>query len=148
MKKIIRLTESDLVRLIKRVIKEETKSDCSSTGNPEVFESDMCTEGFSEMSRNIAFGVANACSCLVGGVSYYIQNWDENKLLDQLSKINSESLYNEVNEILACIMDAQGWKNIYNDNEPYPLVKIVSLISTSPDLKSKMSKILKRFKPN
>lgn len=76
-KKIVRLTENDLVRLVKKIVKEQTLSyDSKSMGCIDWTEKDcMCMNGFSQDSSIIIEEIAEACDCTFN----YFSSWDYKK---------------------------------------------------------------------
>ena len=118
MKKITRITENDLTRLVKKIIKEESskKNKCSS------FETSECAtqiKGDSEVSL-IVNDILLACNCLQ---YYYLSYWDSNLFYRAVSKIANacggpssspcnagQKMYNKVESTLKCFIKKAGWK--------------------------------------
>jgi hypothetical protein len=113
MKKIIRLTESDLVRLVKRVIKEqETNTD--SEGNEWVRDINICLSQSPSDIREILKGLYEMTN---GFNASKLSNWDEEGITNSLLKIRDKRQYNQVNKSMYCVAGVNahepgGWGNI------------------------------------
>ena len=105
MKNVIRLTERDLTRIVRLVIKEEMGSGC--TG--EEFESNMCVGADAGMEDknaiNIANQIAKACDCFS---NLYFSDWDEIAFVSAIEKIKDKNTFNNVNTIIYCYMKGNG----------------------------------------
>ena len=120
MARIIRLTENDLMRIVKRVIKEG-----SSKCYGEAFESDLCSEFYDEQSSTIALYIAEACGCLSNNIIISnLQNWDEKSFETTVLSIKDRGTYQRVNKILHCFMKANGWKQVDPDPLKYLTIQI------------------------
>lgn len=108
MKKIIRLTESDLTRLVRRVIKEQSDMrnlsiiyDCSGVDESEVELSEI---------NSIVDGLYDATNGLE-----FDSDWDESGIVQTLEQGNSR-LAKSANQLLACFMKRMNIPII--DNNP------------------------------
>ena len=108
MKKIIRLTESDLTRLVRRVIKEQSDMrnlsiiyDCSGLDASEVELSEInsIVDGLYDATNGLDFG----------------SNWDENGIVQALEQGDGR-LAKSANQLLACFMKRMSIPIV--DNNP------------------------------
>jgi hypothetical protein len=108
MKKIIRLTESDLTRLVRRVIKEQSDMrnlsiiyDCSGVDESEVELSEInsIVDGLYDATNGLDFG----------------SNWDENGIVQTLEQGDGR-LAKSANQLLACFMKRMNIPIV--DNNP------------------------------
>ena len=145
MKKVIRLTESDLIQLVKRVIKEQSSGSSCTSEYPEAFGSDLCVGEDSGMtdrnSIDTAFKIAEACGCLSPDNEY--MNWDEIKFADAVGKIRDRQTFQNVNAILGCLSSVQGFKTI--GEKPIQKLSSMMMDSWEDDLKTKVSMVVKKF---
>ena len=134
MGRIIRLTERDLTRLVRLVIKEEMGSGCEG----ELFESDICVGADAGMedqnSINIANQIAKACDCFSNS---YFSDWDENTFVSSIEKIKDKKTFNNVNSIVYCYNNGKGdLKSLANK----------MMDSWESDLKSRAFRVFSKFK--
>jgi hypothetical protein len=108
MKKTIRLTESDLVKLVKRVINEQSDMrnlsvlyDCSGVDESEVELSEInsIVDGLYDATNGLDFG----------------SNWDENGIVQTLEQGDGR-LAKSANQLLACFMKRMNIPIV--DNNP------------------------------
>ena len=103
MRKVVRLTESDLVRIVKRVMIHEnmTKSNCDG----EEYMSDLCSPGNPGETNpkvwNIAVEISNACKCFDNSS---LSDWDEVRFATALSKITDRKTFYDVVSVVSCFM--------------------------------------------
>ena len=134
MGRIIRLTERDLTRLVRRVIKEEMGSGCDG----ELFNSDICVGADAGMedqnSINIANQIAKACDCFSNS---YFSDWDEIAFVSSIEKIKDKNTFNNVNAIVYCYNNGKGdLKSLANK----------MMDSWESDLKSRAFRVFSKFK--
>jgi hypothetical protein len=134
MGRIIRLTERDLTRLVRRVIKEEMGSGCDG----ELFNSDICVGADAGMedqnSINIANQIAKACDCFSNS---YFSDWDEIAFVSSIEKIKDKNTFNNVNAIVYCYNNGKGdLKSLSNK----------MMDSWEPGLKSRAFRVFSKFK--
>jgi hypothetical protein len=134
MGRIVRLTERDLTRLVRLVIKEEMGSGCEG----ELFESDICVGADAGMedenSINIANQIAKACDCFSNS---YFSDWDEITFVSSIEKIKDKKTFDKVNAIVYCYNNGKGdLKSLTN--------KMMG--SWESDLKSRASRVFSKFK--
>ena len=142
MGRIIRLTERDLTRLVRRVIKEEMGSGCDG----ELFNSDICVGADAGMedqnSINIANQIAKACDCFSNS---YFSNWDEIAFVSTIEKIKDKKTFDTVNGIVACwYHKAQNIRTGEWTDLKYLANKMMD--SWESDLKSRASSVFSKFK--
>ena len=94
MKKVVRLTESDLSRIVRRVINEEqtstTKTLKSCYSNAPSNISTIAKELF-DATNKLNFAIWS--------------NFDETKIANALLKLKSKQQYDQVNKVLVCAFD-------------------------------------------
>ena len=134
MKKVIRLTERDLTRIVRLVIKEEMGSGCEG----ELFESDICVGADAGMedqnSINIANQIAKACDCFSNSS---FSDWDEIAFVSAIEKIKDKKTFNNVNSIVYCYNNGKGdLKSLVNK----------MMDSWESDLKSRAVRVFLKFK--
>jgi len=136
MGRIIRLTERDLTRLVRLVIKEEMGSGCDG----ELFQSDICfgaDRGMEDQnSINIANQIAKACDCFSNS---YFSDWDEIAFVSAIEKIKDRKTFDNVNAIVYCYSfdSAKGdLKSLANK----------MMDSWESDLKSRALRVFSKFK--
>jgi hypothetical protein len=99
MKKIIKLTESDLVRILRRVISEDSKFD------GVVYSSEECYKKVPSQYKQIINMFDKATQGFDDGV---FTNWDENMLKNAILSIKSPQEYKAVNKQLECFVLSQA----------------------------------------
>ena len=134
MGRIIRLTERDLTRLVRLVIKEEMGSGCEG----ELFESDICVGSDAGMedqnSINIANQIAKACDCFSNS---YFSDWDEITFVSSIEKIKDKKTFDNVNAIVYCYNNGKGdLKSLTNK----------MMDSWESDIKSRAFRVFSKFK--
>jgi hypothetical protein len=136
MGRIIRLTERDLTRLVRRVIKEEMGSGCDG----ELFNSDICVGADAGMedqnSINIANQIAKACDCFSNS---YFSDWDEIAFVSSIEKIKDKKTFDNVNAIVYCYSYDNGrgdLKSLANK----------MMDSWESDLKNRAFRVFSKFK--
>ena len=134
MGRIIRLTERDLTRLVRRVIKEEMGSGCDG----ELFNSDICVGADAGMedqnSINIANQIAKACDCFSNS---YFSDWDEIAFVSSIEKIKDKKTFDNVNAIVYCYNNGKGdLKSLTNK----------MMDSWESDIKSRAFRVFSKFK--
>ena len=148
MKKVIRLTERDLTRIVRLVIKEEMGSGC--TG--EEFESNMCVGADAGMEDknaiNIANQIAKACDCFSNSS---FSDWDEIAFVSAIEKIKDKKTFNNVNSVIHCYRN-EGWiVRPYMERGDAWRTELESLSkkmmdSWESDLKSRAVRVFSKFK--
>lgn len=98
MKKIIKLTESDLVRILRRVISEDSKFD------GVVYSSEECYKKVPSQYKQIINMFDKATQGFDDGV---FTNWDENMLKNAILSIKSPQEYKGINKQLECFALSQ-----------------------------------------
>ena len=134
MGRIIRLTERDLTRLVRLVIKEEMGSGCDG----ELFQSDICfgaDRGMEDQnSINIANQIAKACDCFSNS---YFSDWDEITFVSSIEKIKDKKTFDKVNAIVYCYNNGKGdLKSLTNK----------MMDSWESDIKSRAFRVFSKFK--
>ncbi len=134
MGRIVRLTERDLTRLVRLVIKEEMGSGCEG----ELFESDICVGADAGMedenSINIANQIAKACDCFSNS---YFSDWDEITFVSSIEKIKDKKTFDKVNAIVYCYNNGKGdLKSLTNK----------MMDSWESDIKSRAFRVFSKFK--
>jgi hypothetical protein len=134
MGRIVRLTERDLTRLVRLVIKEEMGSGCEG----ELFESDICVGADAGMedenSINIANQIAKACDCFSNS---YFSDWDEITFVSTIEKIKDKKTFDKVNAIVYCYNNGKGdLKSLTNK----------MMDSWESDIKSRAFRVFSKFK--
>lgn len=101
MKKVIRLTEKDLTRIVKRIIKEESST---SSGLK------TCLSKTSSELNVIVYGLFNATNKLNFNL---FSNWDEETIADSLVKIKNKQQYTQLNKLLSCAYDTVAMDGLH-----------------------------------
>jgi hypothetical protein len=145
MKRIVRLTERDLTRLVKRVIKEEMGSGCK---YPERCVVEIRDEDGTKRDRkdensiNIANQIAKACDCFSNS---YFSNWDEIAFVSTIEKIKDKKTFDTVNGIVSCwYFEAANIQTGEHTDLKYLANKMMG--SWESDLKSRASRVFSKFK--
>ena len=152
MKKVIRLTESDLTRIVKRVIKESNrrliKESTSCEG--EVYHSDLCSPGdpgeTADIVYDIASQIADACSCFDNS---FLTDWDEESFASAISQIRDQKTFADVQSVVGCYMSgAKKMGNFSGQIGNKPLQQLAGLMMDSWEggLKNQVLGVLNRFK--
>ena len=157
MKKVIRLTERDLTRIVRRVIKEENGSGCSGeeferdgyNGTPMCFGAEVGMED--QNSINIANQIAKACDCFSNSS---FSDWDEIAFVSAIEKIKDKNTFNNVNTIINCYMTGNGSRvNPFSsiERKKHGKADLESLAnkmmdSWESDLKSRAVRVFLKFK--
>lgn len=102
MKKVIRLTESDLMRIVKRVIKEQSNW---TFGSEKIeYSNESCYRNTPSNYKPIIKMIDQATN---GFDEDLLSNWDEDKLRDAILMIKSAQDYRAINKLLICFATAQ-----------------------------------------
>ena len=117
MKKVIRLTERDLTRIVRLVIKEEMGSGCEGkeigkyivpcgqATYDDWLEDDDPNKVEDKNAINIANQIAKACDCFSNSS---FSDWDEIAFVSAIEKIKDKNTFNNVNTIIYCYMKGNG----------------------------------------
>jgi hypothetical protein len=152
MKKVIRLTESDLTRIVKRVIKESSKRLIkeSTSCRGEVYSSDICAPNdpgeTPDIVYNIADQIADACSCFDNSV---LTDWDEESFAGAISQIKDKKTFSDVQLVVSCYMMGAKQTGTFSgqvSNKPLQQLTGIMMDSWEGDLKQKVISILNKFK--
>ena len=96
MKKVIRLTESDLMRIVKRVLKE----------------SDRDMSEYQNCMKNVPDGIKKIINLLWASTNQLntssLSDWDETGVVKSLLLINSKEQYNQLNKHLECFFNVDS----------------------------------------
>ena len=117
MKKVIRLTERDLTRIVRLVIKEEMGSGCEGkeigkyivpcgqATYDDWLEDDDPNKVEDKNAINIANQIAKACDCFSNSS---FSDWDEIAFVSAIEKIKDKKTFNNVNSVIHCYRN-EGW---------------------------------------
>lgn len=122
--KVINLTESDLKRIVKKVLNEEIiYSNCEG----EVFNSDICgsmeERPISEKGLNIVNKITKDCACF-----NTISDWNEESVKRELEKIDSKKEYDEISSLLFCYMKGAP-SSPFSEMDANPITTLIDEIT-------------------
>jgi hypothetical protein len=136
--KIIRLTESDITKIVKRVLLESGQKDCLSSYDIK--------KNANQNSKNIANKILSSCNCADESL---FSNWDENEFSAAVQSIRDKKTYDEVYTLLDNFIDlkiGQGWY-AYEGN-PILYLSNQMMDSWEGGQKNKILSVVKKFKPD
>lgn len=105
MRKVVRLTESDLIRIVKRVIREQNKFDEIKFGWRRDNEGNLGSVSEEECYQNTPGKYKNIIQILDGAEVLKVSrfaNWDEEGIKKAFMMINSQNELVELNKYLNC----------------------------------------------
>jgi hypothetical protein len=147
MKKVVRLTESDLVRIVNRVLLHENMTTSNCDG--EEYTSDLCSPGnpgeTNEKVWNISIEISNACECFDDSS---LSDWDEIGFANALSKISDRKTFYDVVSVVSCFMRSANMDGRLSEKvSKSPLTQLTKIMMGNFDgaEKQRVTSIIKRF---